>query len=254
MHDDRTFSGKVRKLKQHRRASASRLRPAGTPPSPPGAAPPSSLGASPSSPVASLSYATAHPSVAEHHQQGQHAAAQAGSAQHAQQHSNFQERGVQQLPLLVEQPGFGTQERHEQHMQAHLLSHSSQQSEHKKLDHLLGNPTQQIEQQKLQKQLPAQRLSHRTPQDATNARPRLLGQILGHLPAQLLSQLPGQQQQQQSMTRVGRRPRATADAAGLACIGLGKQEEQSRMTQSGPLHPPSATVPAAVPELFEVRH
>ena len=69
---------------------------------------------------------------------------------------------------------------------------------------------------------------------------------------QLLGQLPQQLQQQPPMTKAGRRQRPTADAAGLACFGTGVQEEQGRMSQSGPLCQPSAVAPAPVPELFEV--
>lgn len=202
MHDGRTFSGKVRKLKQHRRASASRLRPAETPPHPP---------------EAPLEAPTSHavvpaptPAVTQHtqQQQQQHAdrvqasnaqqACHPQRAQQAQQRSNLAQPAMQQLPLLMQPPGFGSERMLEQQLQTQLLHDRS-------------------------------------------AQPQLLGQ------------LPQQLHQQPPVTKVGRRQRPTADAAGLACFGTGVQEEQSRMSQSGPLCQPSAVAPAPVPELFEVR-
>ena len=199
VYDCRTFSGKVRKLKQHRRASASRLRPPGAPPSPPGAP-----YEAPSSSAVIVAPVTA---VTERRQQQQHAdemqsqssttqqACQAQHAQQAQQHSSFEQQALQQLPLLVQQPGFDEAEK-------------------------------KLEQQR-------QLLDDR------------------NVPPQLVGQVPLQLQQQPTMTRVGRRQRPTADAAGLACFGMGVQEAPSRMTQSGLLHP-SAVAPAPFPELFEV--
>ena len=202
VHDGRTFSGKVRKLKQHRRASASRLRPPENPPNPPESPP----GAPPSNAVITAPSAA----ISQHSQQQQHAdemqsqassAQQAYHAQHAQQaqqRSDIERQVVQQLPLLVQQPGFGAGKKNlEQDLQAQLLEDRFAQS-------------------------------------------------------QLLGQLPQQLHQQPPVTKAGRRQRPTADAAGLACIGNGLQEEQGRMTQSGPLYQPSAVAPAPVPELFEV--
>ena len=107
-------------------------------------------------------------------------ACHAQHAQQAQQRSNSEQQVVQQLPLLMQQPGSGAgKKKLEQHLQAQLL-------------------------------------------------------------------------EDRSATKAGRRQRPTADAAGLACVGMGVQEEQGRMIQSGPLYQPSAVAPAPVPELFEV--
>ena len=204
MRYGRTFSGKVRKLKQHRRASASRLRPPENPPNPsegPLDTPPSNAV------ITAPSAATSQHSQQQHHadeMQSQASSAQqarhAQRAQQAQQRSSFEQQATQQLPLLVQQPGFGTAKKDlEQQLQAQLL-------------------------------------------DERSAQPQLLGQ------------LPQQLHQGQPMTKAGRRQRPTADAAGLACVGMGVHEEQGRMTQSGPLSQPSAMAPAPVPvpELFEV--
>ena len=197
MHGGRTFSGKVRKLKQHRRASASRLRP----PESPLDIPPSN--AVINAPSAAVSQHCQQQQVAGKKQSQASSGQQACHAQHAQQAqqcSSLEQQATQQLLLLVQQPGFGA------------------------------------EKQDLEQQLQAQLLDDRS------AQPQLLGQ------------LPQQLHQGQPMTKVGRRQRPTADAAGLACVGMGVHEEQSRMTQSGPLYQPSAVAPAPVPvpELFEV--
>ena len=196
--DGRTFSGKVRKLKQHRRASASRLCPPGNPSIPPEStpeAPPSN--AVIMGPTAATSQ---HPQQQQHADEMQPEASsvqQARHAQQAQQGSNFEQQATQQLPLLVQQPGFGA------------------------------------ERMKLEQQLQQQLLKDRCAQ------------------AQHLGQLHEKLHQQPPAMKAGRRQRPTADAAGLACVGMSVQEEQGRMTQSGPFQP-SAMAPAPVPELFQV--
>lgn len=200
--DGRTFSGKVRKLKQRRRASASRLRPPGdpsVPPEGPHIAPPSSAVITTSSAGASQHPQTQQcademQSETSSNQQARHAQ----HAKHAQQHSNNEQQAMHQMPLLVQQPGFAA------------------------------------EKKKWGQQLQAQR------SDGTCAQPQVLGQ------------LPEQLHQQPSVTKASRRRRPTADAAGLACFGMGVQEEQGRMTQSGLLHQPSVMAPTPAPEMFEV--
>lgn len=195
----RTFSGKVRKLKQHRRASASRLRPPGAPPS---------TAVAPAAGVVDESQPQQPHADGLQSNSGPFQLAQAQQAQHTQQALNLRQHAAQQQPLLMQSPGFSSAE-------------------------------------KLRQQVQGQFLQEVIPRDDKQLKPQLLQQ----LPEQLHEQQP-------PMRRDGRRQRPSADAGEIACFGKAVQDEQGRMTQSGPLqsgvlHQPSAV--SHVPELFEVR-
>ena len=216
----------MRKLKQHRRASASRLRPPDAPPSNAPITPTAVDLAQPSS-SRQTQEAASVTSIAQQGQlqppadkrksaqqaqqaQQQSKMTQAQQAQHAPAVTQHGQQVMQPVPLLMQQPGFEAREKLAQHMPA---------------------------------------VTQASPQNDRHVQP----QVLNQLPQTLLEQVL-------SARREGRRQRPTADAAGLACFGKGVQDEQGRMTQSGPLQPgllqeasPVIPMPMPVPELFEVR-
>ncbi len=225
---DRTFSGKVRKLKQHRRASASRLRP----PDPP-----------PSAPMVRATPGQTEPQQAESSQHTPGHAQQDVQAQHAQQLSRMMPEQLQQQPgfehlhahhmPVVQHPGFDLHQLSQQQLQGQVAEVPYQQRHFEQ-----GYSKHMLQSQSSQQDTQLQAQVHR----------------------QLPDQLPAQQLQQQlSVVRVSRRHRSTADAAaGLACFGKAVQgSEAGRMTQSGPLQAgllqePSGAAAVPVPELFEV--
>ena len=221
----RTFSGKVRKLKQHRRASASRLRPPEPSASHPGVGVPAP-GQTDQQPVDSNRLL---PGVVQPSQHAQH-------AQQAQQQLRFESQHAQQVAVVSQHPGFGMHQQAQQQQAARMpCSHQGQVA---------------VLRQHFEGAYQRQQLHH----EGTDM------QRQAQLPRQLPEQLQEQQlQQQPSVMRLNRRHRPTADAAGLACFGKGVQgSEEGRMTQSGPLQTgqlqqPSEAAPAALPELFEVR-
>ena len=226
----RTFSGKVRKLKQHRRASASRLRPSDPPPS---------------APMVRATPGQTEPQQAESSQHTPGHAQQDVPAQHA--------KHAQQMPRMMpeqlqQQPGF--ENMHAHHMP--IVQHP-------------GFDLHQQSQQQLQGQvaeMPYQRghfeRGHKHMLQSQNSQQDMQFQAQVH--RRLPDQFPAQQLQQQlSVVRGSRRHRPAADAAaGLACFGKAVQDtEAGRMTQSGPLQSgllqdPSGAAAVPVPELLEV--
>lgn len=224
----RTFSGKVRKLKQHRRASASRLRP----PDPP-----------PSSPMVRATPGQTEPQQAESTQHTPGHAQQDVHAQHAQQMSRMMPEQLQQqpgldnphahhTPVVVQRPGFDLHQQSQQQLQGQFaeMPYQREQLEQGYSRHM---PQSQKCQQDMQLQAQVRR--------------------------QLPDQMPAQQlQQQSSVVRGSRRHRPAVDAAGLACFGRAVQDtEAGRMPQSGPLQSgllqePSGAAAGPVPDVFEV--
>ncbi|DBA98608.1 TPA: hypothetical protein ACH3X1_014400 [Trebouxia sp. C0004] len=229
----RTFSGKVRKLKQHRRASASRLRPPDPPPSS------SMVRATPAQTEPQQAESTLHmPGHAQQDVQAQH-------AKHAQQTSRIMPEQLQQ------QPGF--ENPHAHHMPA-VVQHPGfdlhQQTQQQRQGQVVEMPCQ------LQPFEPG--YSKHIPQ-SQNCQQGM--QLQAQVHRQLPDQLPAQQlQQQSSIVRGSCRQRPTEDAAWLTCFGKAVPDtEAGRMTQSGPLQSgllqePSGAAAFPVPELFEAYH
>lgn len=252
----RTFSGKVRRLKAHRIASASRLRPSGS-----------------SSAAASTAAATPL--------QGQHAQLDAQRAQQELQSLKLEALPNTGLPQLSPARASGQALSRQHAQQAQQVLSIKQRS----------NPNSNPRKQQGPGYTPEELLyiaqQHRlspTPRHAANrsALQPLSAAAAGHAMHELPRQHPQQaqhlqpflslqQQQQQSheqqqqqtamlpdsLSRArGSRPRAADDAANLACVGRVVQpgdSEQGRMTKSGPLQQPHADgLVAAVPDLFEV--
>ena len=226
----RTFSGKVRKLKQHRRASASRLRPPDPPPSAP------MVRATPGHTEPQQAESSQHtPGHAQQDVQAQH-------AKHAQQMSRIMPEQLQQ------QPGFENVHAHHMPVVQHPGFDLHQQSQQQLQGQVAKMPYQQAHFE--------QGYSKHMPQSQTFQQDT---QLQAQVHRQLPDQLPAQQlQQQQPVERGSRRHRPTADAAGLTCFGRAVQDtETGRMTQSGPLQSgllqePSGAAAIPVPELFEV--
>ena len=226
----RTFSGKVRKLKQHRRASASRLRPPDPPPSAP------MVRATPGQTEPQQAESTQHtPGHAQQDVQAQH-------AKHAQHMPRMMSEQIQQQPgfenlhahhmPVVQHPGFDLHQQSQQQLQGQVAEMPNQRGHFER-----GYAKHILQSQNSQQDMQLQAQVHR----------------------QLPDQLPAQQLQQQlSVVRGSRRHRPTADAAGLTCFGKAVQDtEAGRMTQSGPLQSrllqePSGAAAVPVPELFEV--
>ncbi|KAA6416653.1 MAG: hypothetical protein FRX49_13371 [Trebouxia sp. A1-2] len=220
-----------RKLKQHRRASASRLRPSDPPPSAP------MVRATPGQAELQQAESTLHvPGHAQQDVQAQH-------AKHAQQISRIMPEQLQQQPgfenlhahhmPVVQHPGFDLHQQSQQQLQGQVAEMPYQTGHFDR-----GYPEHMLRSQNSQQDMQLQAQVHR----------------------RLPDQLPAQQlQQQPSVGRGSRRHRPTADAAGLTCFGKAVQDtEAGRMSQSGPLQsglldePSEAAVP--VPELFEAYH
>ena len=225
----RTFSGKVRKLKQHRRASASRLRPDANPPANPKLDPPTAVDPTVQAVSLPIHASPRQPAIAQ---------PDSNQAQHAQH--GMQNQAMQQETLTVQHPGFD------------LSSQSAQQPSGQNQDLTLQSPGHNMltQQAQLQKQRQQENQAGVHQQSDLEQQPVQLHQ-------QARDQLPQQLPQQQLTTarRSGRRRRPTADAAGLACLGRAVQEggEEARMTRSGPLRQePSGLALLPVPELFEV--